>query len=273
MAEKRSKPYSIFGDKHDNKNESLSDESSSQDEETLPAQEESDASEDDSPSQVSSISESDDVDDDASDSKSAALSRYDLRRRRVYFSKYRDVMDSIAAAESSDLTRQLFVHHQTVDIHRFKRHPGPRGRKEPINVWRRYTAWPMSATRIPRQNIPVWPDSIGGDDWKPSGELEDTIFAFLLRQARVQWNEKLEINDFNDIKNSQKSGRRKKYADDFGKHFGNSTLSPHLQVPKIGSSSKWPDFVPSWSLLKRKAEEMDSPVLSADDEQCLTYTA
>jgi hypothetical protein len=91
---------------------------------------------------------------------------------------YRELMENLSALESSNLTRHLVSHYQNT------------GRSKSTFVSPQ-VAWPMEPDVVPRSSSQVWPDSIlPPSDWRPSAELQETVFAVMLKQARIQWQQR-----------------------------------------------------------------------------------
>jgi hypothetical protein len=117
-----------------------------------------------------------------------------------------------------------------------------------------WTRWPLRPTTVPRKQQQVWATSFTkSETWKPSRELEQCLFAFVLRTARTQWTAR-------DDSNGEPPAKKLKV--EMNHDSAESTDGYATEAEPTGTEEKK-------HALKTYYHEIqpDPPVLSADDER------
>jgi hypothetical protein len=127
----------------------------------------------------------------------------------------RAICDAIEREDDTNLTKHI------INAHGFYANRySPNGRSyEPVNRQRwisewhppaSWTAWPMPPELVPRRQHRVWNSSIMMNErWVPSRDLENEIFACLLKKSRHRW--KRRFRESHERKIQPSSGKSKSY--------------------------------------------------------------
>jgi hypothetical protein len=192
------------------------------------------------------------------------------RSRDRHVKSARDTMSSLAAEESSNLTRQLLTDHIQYRQIRF---PPKDAASRLSRAKELYASWPLDPQTVPRQSSQVWPGSIiAKPSWTPSRDLEDAIFASMLKKARRQWNEKSTELKAEETNESQTESTE--YSTESEQPITKADLNSQSSRFSTLESAEQPEadeptFESERSHLKRKESKADEPIFSADEERSL----
>jgi hypothetical protein len=176
--------------------------------------------------------------------------------------------ESLKRLESTDLTRQLVNAHgisaqQYTNIRekdiRYRLRPSWTEDWTPRRTW---SMWPLKPTNVPRRLDRVWGSSIAPEEkWTPSRDLEDEIFALMLKKARRRWpgDATADTHKVDEIKGSNETLVREARDEDI------EAISPRRASVATGSP------IPELMTRKRKFHDidpdmLDQPVISTDDD-------
>ena len=164
----------------------------------------------------------------------------------------RAVADGLQLVDATDLTKHVLNSHGVAARQysagiSLKKPWIPRG--EWVGGWiprRQWTAWPKKPEHVPRRLDQTWASSfIKKEPWRPGKDLEEAVFALMLRKGREQW----------DNREPAKSVDKEKINDIIS---GTPDLA---RIPEAGPSAS------ASVSQKRKYHEIDEPVFCADDDR------
>jgi hypothetical protein len=158
---------------------------------------------------------------------------------RLHTAQDRATYEGVKQEDSRDLAKHLVQAHgfaaeqyaklpPTADL-RWMHRPKWTSEWTPPRTW---VTWPLPPEDAPRSQNRVWRSSVTREEqWTPSHDLEEELFAFMLKRARKQWDGDVTV-DLKDVDSTEASPEARKKAFE-----------------------------------ELNAEDLDKPLISTDDEK------
>jgi len=209
---------------------------------------------------------------------SRVKTRQDEVKWRLHTTKELAVERELGELEARDLTTQILNTHGIIAVQYEPQlgnigEPGYSSENTENNLFHRFntraqnvpnwtprvswTRWPLRPSTVPRKQKRVWASSISKpEEWKPSGELEQCLFAFLLRTARFQWNARERMDsEFEPPSKRLKVETDPESEDDIDEYA--------TEVEEVEEAHE----IPQRTKAEEQGNRVDAPVFSADDER------